>query len=144
MSLKTIREVTRITGVTENALRYYDEKNVLHPTIKAATGRKEWMYDSDAIRKIKQILIYKKVGLPIRNIKELIEEENEMKDSTLRLKLEELQKQRRELDDQIVIAEMLLLISEVTNETDSKAITKDDLIERLFEIYCSEGTEEED
>ena len=40
MSLNTIREVTEITGITVNALRYYDQKGVLHPTICNPEGRK--------------------------------------------------------------------------------------------------------
>ena len=37
MSYKTIKNVTELTGITEGALRYYDEKDVIRPTIKKAT-----------------------------------------------------------------------------------------------------------
>ena len=45
MGYKTIRDVTAITGMTESALRYYDEKKILQPTVKSVTGRSEWLYD---------------------------------------------------------------------------------------------------
>ena len=48
MSLNTIREVTEITGITVNALRYYDRKGLLHPTVRNSEGRKEWLYDDEA------------------------------------------------------------------------------------------------
>ena len=47
MSLNTIREVTEITGITVNALRYYDRKGLLHPTVRNSEGRKEWLYDDE-------------------------------------------------------------------------------------------------
>ncbi len=51
MSLNTIREVTEKTGITINALRYYDRKGLLHPTIRNSEGRKEWLYDDEAVRR---------------------------------------------------------------------------------------------
>ena len=39
MSLNTIREVTEITGITVNALRYYDNKGLLHPTVRNQEGK---------------------------------------------------------------------------------------------------------
>ena len=40
MSLWNMREVTRITGATESALRYYNAKGVLSPTVREETVRR--------------------------------------------------------------------------------------------------------
>ena len=56
MSYKTIREVTSITGATESALRYYDEKALVCPTVKKSDGRREWLYDAAAISDISKII----------------------------------------------------------------------------------------
>ena len=61
MSYKTIRDLAAQTGVTESALRYYDEKRLLQPTVKSQTGRREWLYDDEAVRKLKHILLLKRI-----------------------------------------------------------------------------------
>ena len=72
MSLITIREVTEITGITVNALRYYDSKGLLHPTVRNSGGRKEWLYDDDAVRKAKRILLLRRIGIPVESIASVI------------------------------------------------------------------------
>ena len=57
MSLWSMREVTRITGATESALRYYNAKGVLSPTVREETGRRQWLYDDEAIGKLKRLFL---------------------------------------------------------------------------------------
>lgn len=66
MSHKTIKKVTELTGITEGALRYYDEKEVIKPTIKKSTGRREWLYDDEAIKKLCLLKIFTFIGIPVR------------------------------------------------------------------------------
>ena len=68
MPYKTIKEVTALTGATESALRYYDEKDLLRPTVKNRTGRKEWLYDDTALEKLRLVIMYKNMGLSIEDI----------------------------------------------------------------------------
>ena len=51
MSLWTMKEVMRMTGITENALRYYKSKGVLTPTIQENSGRRQWLYDDSAVER---------------------------------------------------------------------------------------------
>lgn len=67
MSYKTIKNVTELTGITEGALRYYDEKDVIRPTIKKATGRREWLYDDAAIKKLCLVKLLTFIGVPVKN-----------------------------------------------------------------------------
>ena len=78
MSLKSIREVTEITGITVNALRYYDSKGVLHPTVRNSEGRKEWLYDEEAVRRAKRILLLRKIGIPVESISLVLEGTDKM------------------------------------------------------------------
>ena len=63
MSLKTMKEVTRLTSITENALRYYNAKGILSPTVREETGRKQWLYDEEAIRKPRKRLLLNSIGV---------------------------------------------------------------------------------
>lgn len=132
MSLFTIREVTEITGITANALRYYDSKGVLHPTIRNSEGRKEWLYDDEAVRRAKKILILRSIGVPVENIILVLEKEDGMDEKMINSRLEELLAEREAIDKQISVASMLLLLDDMSPDAD----VKDALVDRLFERIC--------
>ena len=132
MSLNTIREVTEITGITVNALRYYDRKGLLHPTVRNSEGRKEWLYDDEAVRRAKRILLLRRIGIPVDSIIYVIEKVEEMDEVILRTRLEELREERKLLDEQISVAGMLLLLDELTSD----AKIRNDLLDKMFENIC--------
>ena len=132
MSLNTIREVTEITGITVNALRYYDSKGLLHPTVRSSEGRKEWLYDDDAVRRAKRILLLRRIGIPVESIALVIEKADNMGEVILRSRLEELREERKEIDEQISVASMMLLIDELSTDAE----VKDDLLDKMFEKIC--------
>ena len=132
MSLITIREVTEKTGITVNALRYYDRKGLLHPTVRNPEGRKEWLYDDEALRRVKRIMLLRRVGIPVENIAYVIEKADKMDEAALRSRLKELHEERELVDEQITAASMLLLIDELSADTE----VKNDLLDKMFEIIC--------
>ena len=132
MSLNTIREVTEITGITVNALRYYDSKGLLHPTVRNSEGRKEWLYDDEAVRRAKRILLLRKIGIPVESIAKVIEKADKMDEVILRSRLEELREERQFLDEQISLAGMLLLLDEISPDAE----VKEDLLDKMFEKIC--------
>ena len=132
MSLNTIREVTEITGITVNALRYYDQKGVLHPTVRNPEGRKEWLYDDEAVRRAKRILLLRRIGIPVESMTRVIDKMDGIEEAILRTRLEELREERKLIDDQISLASMLLLIDELPSDAE----VKDDLLDKMFEKIC--------
>ncbi len=134
MSLNTIREVTEITGITVNALRYYDRKGVLHPTVRNSEGRKEWLYDDEAVRRAKKILLLRRIGIPVEGIAAVIEKADGMDEAILRSRLEELREERKIIDEQISVAGMLLLLDELSADAD----VRDGLLDKMFEKVCRE------
>jgi DNA-binding transcriptional MerR regulator len=132
MSLNTIREVTEITGITVNALRYYDSKGLLHPTVRNSEGRKEWLYDDEAVRKAKRILLLRRIGIPVESIAIVIEKADKMDEVILRSRLEELREERQFLDEQISLAGMLLLLDELSSDAE----VREDLLDKMFEKIC--------
>ena len=132
MSLNTIREVTEITGITVNALRYYDRKGLLHPTVRNSEGRKEWLYDDEAVRRAKRILLLRKIGIPVESIAKVIEKAEKMDEVILRSRLKELREERDLIDEQISVASMLLLLDGLSSDAE----VKDDLLDKMFETVC--------
>ena len=130
--MNTIREVTEITGITVNALRYYDSKGLLSPTVRNPEGRKEWLYDDEAVRRAKRILLLRVIGIPVEDIAYVLEKADRMDEEILRKRLEELRAQRKEIDEQISAASMLLLLEEMS----PGAEVRDELLDRMFEKVC--------
>ena len=135
MSLNTIREVTEITGITVNALRYYDQKGVLHPTVRNPEGRKEWLYDDEAVRRAKRILLLRRIGIPVESMTRVIDKMDGIDEAILRTRLEELREERKLIDEQISLASMLLLIDELPSDAE----VRDDLLDKMFEKICLDG-----
>ena len=132
MSLNTIKKVTEITGITVNALRYYDRKGLLHPTVRNSEGRKEWLYDDEAVRRAKRILLLRRIGIPVESIELVIDKVDKMDENMLRSRLEELREERQLLDEQISLAGMLLLLDEISSDVEVKG----ELLDRMFEKTC--------
>ena len=135
MSLNTIREVTKITGITANALRYYDSKGILHPTVRNTEGRKEWLYDDEAVRRAKRILLLRRIGIPVESIASALDDASDtgsVDKAILRSRLDELQEERRSIDEQISVARVLILLEDVSADSDVKG----DLVDKTFEKVC--------
>ena len=135
MSLNTIREVTKITGITANALRYYDTKGILHPTVRNTEGRKEWLYDDEAVRRAKRILLLRRIGIPVESIASALDDASDtgsVDKAILRSRLDELQEERRSIDEQISVARVLILLEDVSADSDVKG----DLVDKMFEKVC--------
>ncbi len=108
MSLMTMKEVSQLTCITENALRYYNEKGILPPTVRKETGRKQWLYDDEAVIKLKKLALLKFIGISLEDIKIAIHREEEFH-RIIRESLEKLKKAREELDLKIFVAQALLM-----------------------------------
>lgn len=132
MSLNTIREVTEKTGITVNALRYYDSKGLLHPTVRNSGGRKEWLYDDGAVRRAKRILLLRRIGIPVESIAMVLDNADRMDEKILRSRLEELREERKKIDEQISVANVLLLIDDLSADAEVKG----DLLDKMFDKTC--------
>ena len=50
--MKTVKDVSEITGVSIRTLRYYDEIGLLKPTELTEAGY--WLYDNKALEKLQE------------------------------------------------------------------------------------------
>ena len=109
--MKSIRDITKLMGVTESALRYYNEKGVLQPTVRNKTGRRQWLYSEADIKRLKLILLYRKLGISVDDIALLLEDESRRKD-ILKARLSSLETEKKELAEQAFIIRILELMED--------------------------------
>ena len=71
MDMRTVKEISKLTGISTRALRYYDEIGLLIPTQKSEAGYR--MYDDKDLEKLQQILFFREFDIPLKEIKAIIE-----------------------------------------------------------------------
>ena len=94
----TISELAREFGVTPRALRFYEDKDMLHP---ARDGMMRLYSNRDRAR-LSIIVRLKRLGLPLADIREILDlyALNDGKRAQTRMMLEKFRKQARELEVQ--------------------------------------------
>ena len=65
--MKTVKEVSDLTGISVRTLHYYDEIGLFKPTEVSGTGYR--LYDDEALAKLQQILIFRELDLPLADIR---------------------------------------------------------------------------
>ena len=68
--MMTVHEVSRLTGVSIRALRYYDRIGLLRPAEVTEAGYR--LYDEGSLEKLQQILLFRELEFPLRDIGEIV------------------------------------------------------------------------
>lgn len=69
--MKTVKEISNITGISVRTLHYYDEISLLKPTDKSDAGYR--LYDDKALEQLQQILFFREFDIPLKEIKAVME-----------------------------------------------------------------------
>ena len=72
--MKTVKEVSRLTGVSVRTLHHYDAIGLLKPTEVTEAGYR--LYDEQALGKLQTILLFRELEFPLKEIKEMLTAEN--------------------------------------------------------------------
>lgn len=68
--MKTVKEVSELTGISVRALHYYDEIGLFRPTAVSEAGYR--LYDDKALERLQQILFFREFDMPLRDIKSVM------------------------------------------------------------------------
>lgn len=96
-------EFAALTGVTVRTLHHYDREGLLRPSGRTAAGYR--LYGERDFARLQQIVTLKFIGLPLKQIKELLDRRALDLAATLRLQREALGEKRRQLDAAIEAVE---------------------------------------
>lgn len=69
--MKTVKEVSCLTGISVRTLHYYDEIGLLKPTKCSGAGYR--LYDEKALETLQQILFFREFDMPLKEIKSILE-----------------------------------------------------------------------
>lgn len=65
--MKTVKEVSQLVGLSVRTLHYYDEIDLLKPTLVGDTGYR--FYDDYALAQLQDILLFRELDFPLKTIK---------------------------------------------------------------------------
>lgn len=69
--MMTVKEVSKLTGISVRTLHYYDEIGLLKPASISSGGYR--LYDNKALEKLQQILFFREFDIPLKEIKAVME-----------------------------------------------------------------------
>ena len=72
--MRTVNEVSKITGVSVRTLHHYDAIGLLKPTKVTEVGYR--MYDDTAISRLQSILLFRELQFPLKEIKSILDSPN--------------------------------------------------------------------
>lgn len=94
--MKTVKDMSKITGVSIRTLRYYDEIGLLKPTELTKAGYR--LYDSKALEKLQEIMFFRELEIPLIDIKKIMDNPSYDKEQTLLAQKSLLEQKRNRLN----------------------------------------------
>ena len=71
ITMKTISQVAKLTGVSIRTLQYYDEIGLLKPSGLTSAGYR--LYDEDALQSLQQILFFRELDFSLKDIMKIMQ-----------------------------------------------------------------------
>lgn len=97
--MRTVKEISNVTGISVRTLHYYDEIGLLKPTDKSEAGYR--LYDDRALERLQQILFFREFDIPLKEIKAVMDNPAFDRNHILRM-------QRKMLTEKMVRLEHLI------------------------------------
>lgn len=101
----TVNEVSRLTGLSVRTLQYYDRIGLLAPAGHTDAGYR--LYDDAALEKLQQIMLFRELEFPLKEIREIIGDPHFDREKALAQQIELLKLRREHLDGLITFAEKI-------------------------------------
>ncbi len=114
MELKTIRQISLDYGVSRRMLCYYEEIGLIKSSRKADYAYR--VYDENAIQRLQQIIILRKLQIPVKHIKDILNKQNAVK------AIEKFKQNKSQLDEEITaLSTLKSILMRFVDELQEKA-----------------------
>ncbi|HEL2383236.1 TPA: MerR family transcriptional regulator [Streptococcus suis] len=103
--MKTVKEMSQFSGISVRTLHYYDEINLLTPSFIAENGYR--YYDNEAFEKLQEILLFRELEFPLKEIKKIVGNAAYDRESALKDQIRLLELKKKHLEKVIKHAKSL-------------------------------------
>lgn len=128
--MKTVHEVSELTGVSVRALHHYDAVGLLKPTAVTEAGYR--LYDDAAIARLQSILLFRELEFPLKSIKAILDSPEFDARAAMLEQIKLLELRREQIDRLILLAHETIETGEIN--MDFSAFDKSE-----FERYAAEA-----
>lgn len=104
--MKTVKEVSELTGISVRTLHYYDEIGLLKPSRVNESGYR--LYDNASIETLRHILLFKEIGFSLSDIKKITQNPNFDKRDSLKRHKRLLLEKRDQINDLIWLLDRMI------------------------------------
>lgn len=118
--MRTVNEVSKLTGVSIRTLQYYDSIGLLKPTEYTEAGYR--LYDDEALERLQQILLFRELEFSLKEIKDIIYNPGFNKKRVLEQQIELLLMKKEHIENLIDFAQRINAIG--VNTMDFKVFDK--------------------
>jgi len=100
--MRTVKEVSKITGVSVRTLHHYDAIGLLKPTKVTEAGYR--MYDDTALSRLQNILLFRELQFPLKEIKAILDSPDFDPSEAITQQIELLELQYKHIGELITFA----------------------------------------
>lgn len=104
--MKTVHEVSELSGLSIRALHHYDAIGLLKPSAVTEAGYR--LYDEKALERLQTVLMFRELGFALKEIKKLLDDPGFDREAALSDHIEMLRLQRKHIDGLIAAATKML------------------------------------
>jgi len=108
--MRTVNEVSKLTGVSVRTLHHYDEIGLLKPTEITEAGYR--LYDDTALERLQHVLLFKELQFPLKDIKEILDSPDFDRNKALEQQIELLTMKKEHLENLILFARGIKTLGE--------------------------------
>lgn len=106
--MMTVKDVSKLTGVSARTLQYYDTIGLLKPSKYTESGYR--LYDEASLERLQQILLFKELEFPLKEIKRIIDAPGFDRNKALEQQIELLTMKKEHLENLINFARGIKLL----------------------------------
>ena len=106
--MKTVKEVSKLTGVSVRTLHHYDAIGLLKPSQITDAGYR--LYDDAAIEKLSMILVFRELGLSLKEIGDILHAPDFDRNRVLEKQIALMQDRVGKLQNRIALAKGILTV----------------------------------
>lgn len=100
--MKTVHEVSKLTGISVRTLHHYDSIGLLKPTTTTEAGYR--LYDDTALERLQHILLFRELQFPLKDIKKILDSSDFNRNKALEQQIELLALKKEHLENLILFA----------------------------------------
>ncbi len=135
--MMTVKEISKITGISARTIHYYDEIGLFTPTGKTEAGYR--LYDDKALENLQQILFFREFDISLKEIKSIMENPNLDRNQILQMQKEMLLAKKERIEKLVASIDDIL---KGDNKMDFEVFNKKE-IEDMYNAMEKNMTEEQ-